>query len=224
MYNPQPATAAAPAAPNTDTTFLTSPGELGKLILAFDWTTTPLGSIDTWPPSLRTAVSLMLNSRQPMWIGWGPEATFLYNDAYIDVLSKAKHPWALGRPAKEVWREIWDICGPLADIVFKKGDATVADEVRLFMDRGGFLEETYYSFSYSPIRDETGQVAGLFCPNLDVTAKHLNTRRLHTLSELTAKSLMEKTVQAACASAMQTLSHNPDDLPFCVLYLVDPKT
>ena len=222
MYNPQPATVAT-AAPNPDMTFLTSPGELGRLILAFDWAKTPLGAIETWPPSLRTAVSLMLNSRQPIWIGWGRELSFLYNDAYIDVLSLSKHPWALGRPMKEVWREIWDYCEPLAADAFR-GTSTVGDDVRLFMERGGFIEETYYSFSYSPIRDETGRVAGLFCPNLDVTAKHLNTRRLHTLSELAARSLMEKTVQAACASAMRTLSRNPDDLPFCVLYLVDPET
>lgn len=205
------------------TKFLTGPGDLGKLILAFDWSQTPLGPISVWPQSLKTAISLMLSSRQPMWIGWGPAATFLYNDAYIGVLSASKHPWALGRPAAEVWSEIWDICGPLSDIVFKQGDATVANDVRLFMSRGNFLEETYYSFSYSPIRDESGNVAGLFCPNLDVTDKHLNARRLHTLSDLATKSLVEKTVQAACASVVETLACNPDDIPFSLLYLTDAQ-
>jgi signal transduction histidine kinase len=192
------------------------------MILAHDWSTTPLGPIDGWPSSLRTAVSLMLSSRQPMWIGWGAEATFLYNDAYIDVLSLAKHPWALGRPAAEVWSEIWHICGPLADIVFVEGDATMADDVRLFMNRGDFLEETYYSFSYSPIRDESGNVAGLFCPNLNVTATHLNARRLRTLSEMSARALAERSVQAACLRAIDTLAGNPADLPFVLIYLSGP--
>jgi PAS domain-containing protein len=120
---------------------------------------------------LETPVNLILNTRHPMWLGWGKDATFLYNDAYIQVLSRAKHPWALGRPAAEVWREVWDICGPLADRVFQKADATFVDDVRLFMNRGDFLEETYYSFSYSPIRDELGTIVGLFCPSTDVTPK-----------------------------------------------------
>ncbi|MES2259935.1 MAG: ATP-binding protein [Pseudomonadota bacterium] len=209
----------APAARTPHHKFLTAPGELGYLIEQHDWTGTPLGPIGQWPQSLKTAVSLMLSSRQPMWIGWGPEATFLYNDAYINVLSHAKHPSALGRPAAQVWSEIWDICGPLAALVFERGDATVADDVRLFMNRGHFLEETYYSFSYSPIRDESGNVAGLFCPNLEVTAKHLSARRLRTLSELASKALVEKTVDAACASAISKIAENPDDIPFALLYL-----
>ena len=98
----------------------------------------------------------MLNSQHPMWIGWGHDATFLYNDAYVQVLSLAKHPWALGKPAALVWAEIWDFCGPLADKVFQKGEASFVDDVRLFMRRGEFLEETFYSFSYSPIRDDSG--------------------------------------------------------------------
>jgi len=199
--------------------FLTAPGELGAQILAFDWAHTPLGPIEDWPHSLKTVVSLMLSSRQPMWIGWGEQATFLYNDAYIGVLSMAKHPWALGRPAAQVWAEIWDICGPLADRVFEHGEATLADDVRLFMSRGDFLEETFYSFSYSPVRDESGNVAGLFCPNLDVTAKHLNARRLRTLSDMSTRVLQEKTVSGACAAAMASIGKNPDDVPFAMLYL-----
>ena len=201
--------------------FLTAPGDLGAQILAFDWSATPLGAIEDWPQSLKTVVSLMLSSRQPMWVGWGAEATFLYNDAYVDVLSMAKHPWALGRPAAEVWSEIWDICGPLADRVFAQGEATLADDVRLFMSRGDFLEETFFSFSYSPVRDESGNVAGLFCPNLDVTAKHLNARRLRTLSDMGTRTLLEKTVRGACAAAMASIADNPDDLPFALLYLAD---
>ena len=155
--------------------FLAGTGEMGARIREFAWNTTPLGPIAAWPAALKTSVSLILNSRHPMWIGWGPEMTFLYNDAYLHVLGPVKHRRALGRPASEVWAEIWNVCGPLADKVFAAGEATFVDDVRLFMDRGDFLEETFYSFSYSPIRDESGRVCGLFCPSTDVTPKVVNT-------------------------------------------------
>ncbi len=201
--------------------FLDGGGSMGENIRAFDWKRSPLGPIEHWPQSLKTSVGLMLNSQHPMWIGWGPEATFLYNDAYIQVLSQAKHPWALGKPAATVWAEIWNICGPLADKVFQKAEASFVNDVRLFMSRGDFLEETFYSFSYSPIRDESGGVGGLFCPSAEVTSKVLNARRLQTLSELAAKSLVEKTTASACSSAAAILAKNADDIPFMLLYLFD---
>lgn len=204
-----------------DLAWLEEGGELGKLISHHPWETTPLGALTTWPQSLRTAVSLMLSSQHPMWIGWGPTATFLYNDAYISVLSRSKHPWALGRPASVVWAEIWDICGPLAEKVFQRAEASFVDDVELFMKRSDFIEETYYSFSYSPIRDEFGAVGGLFCPSADVSAKVLNARRLATLSELATNVLLEKTVARACATAFATLRKNTKDVPFAALYLFD---
>ncbi len=178
--------------------------------------------MERWPISLKTSISLILNSTHPMWIGWGPEVTFFYNDAYIDVLSRAKHPQALGKPCSEVWSEVWDICGPLVDKVFQKGESSFQNDVRFLMNRGDFVEEMYYSFSYSPIRDESGNVGGLFCPTADVTPKVLNTRRLQTLSELAAKALVEKSTAGACSSAAAILEKNPDDIPFALLYLVEP--
>jgi len=159
--------------------WLVGGGELGRLIRAHDWSGTPLGPISEWPQSLRTSVNLILDSTHPMWLGWGRECIFLYNDAYIQVLSEAKHPSALGRPAEAIWGEIWDVCGPLADKVLQLGEACFVDEVRLLMSRRNFLEETYYSFSYSPIRDESGNVAGLFCPSTEVTPKVVNARCAH---------------------------------------------
>lgn len=199
--------------------FLTGPGEMGERIRSFPWRRTPLGPIESWPQSLKTSVSLLLGSRHPMWIGWGPEATFLYNDAYLHVLGPAKHPQALGQPASKVWEEIWDVCGPLADQVFRHGEASFVDEVRLFMSRGEFLEETFYSFSYSPIRDESGHVGGLFCPSTDVTPKMVSARRLACLSDLSARTLAERTVRATCDAAMAAIEAHPDDLPFALLYL-----
>lgn len=223
-----PAVAAAINADQTTqvshrTEWLFGGGELGARIRSFDWASTPLGPIDQWPQSLRASVNLMLNSQHPMWIGWGPEMIFLYNDAYISVLSMAKHPWALGRSAREVWSEIWNVCGPLADKVFSKGEPSFFEDVHLFMNRGEYLEETYYSFSYSPIYSESGTVGGLFCPSAETTAKVLSARRLRTLSELSSRSLTEKTTQAACQSCIQIISENPDDIPFAMLYVFDSE-
>ena len=198
--------------------FLASPGSLGQQIAAFDWSSTPLGPLDAWPQSLRTTVNLMLNSSHPIWIGWGPHATFLYNDAYIDVLGAAKHPWALGRPAQEVWAEIWHFCGPLADKVFQRAEPSYVDAVQLFMSRGDWVEEVWYSFSYSPIFNEAGAVGGLFCPSTDTTDTRLNARRLAALSELSASALREQDVASACATAMHTIAGNRDDIPFALLF------
>ena len=204
---------------NSKTSFLQSEGEMARHFAHFDWSHHPLGPLETWPESLKTASSLILNSRHPMWIGWGREMSFLYNDAYLHVLGIDKHPWALGRPADEVWAEIWDVCGPLADKVFRDGEASFVDEVRLLMSRGDVLEETFYSFSYSPIRDESGAVAGLFCPSNDVTPKAVGARRSRTLSELVANALIQRSTAAACASAQATLAKNAYDVPFALLYL-----
>ncbi len=210
---------AAPAAPTPE--WLAGGGELGRLIGNRDWSQSSLGPIDTWPQSLKTSVNLILNARHPMWIGWGKDAVFLYNDAYIQVLSLAKHPGALGKPTTEIWPEVWDVIGPLIEKVYHKGEASFQDDVRFLMNRGDFIEETYYSFSYSPIRDESGAVAGLFCPTTDVTPKVINARRLRTLSELSSNALLQKTTDAACASVAATLTKNPEDIPFAVLYLLD---
>lgn len=200
-----------------------SNGELSKLLREFDWSKTALGEISTWPQSLKTAINIILNSQHPMFIAWGKEQIFIYNDAYIQILSRSKHPWALGRPFSEVWSEIWDVCGPLADKVFQHGEPTFADNVRLFMQReGDFLEEGNYCFSYSPIRDESGEIAGLFCPSASISRQILMTRRVKTLGELSSKTLLQKTINLACASAIDILATNPDDFPFALLYLTNP--
>lgn len=199
--------------------WLAGGGELSKLIWNHDWRKSPLGPIGKWPQSLKTSLSLILNSQHPMWIGWGPDVTFFYNDAYVQVLSLAKHPNALGRPAAQVWSEVWDICGPLVDKVYGQGEASFLDDIRFFMNRGDILEESFYSFSYSPIRDESGNVAGLFCPTTEVTPRVINARRLRTLAELSDKSLTQKTEESACSSAIATLAKNPDDIPFALLYI-----
>ncbi len=155
--------------------FLKGDGTMGERMRAHDWSGSPLGGLSLWPQSLRTAVNIMLSSKQPMFIAWGPELTFLYNDAYAPILAK-KHPAAVGRPFRAVWSEIWTDIAPLIDRALA-GEATWAENLHLVMERNGFAEDTWYSFSYSPIRDEADRIAGMFCACIETTAQVLAKRR-----------------------------------------------
>src|SRR3569832_1924199 len=137
-------------------------GELGARMRGHDWSTSPLGTPAHWPQSLKTAVRIMLNSRYPMFVWWGEELINLYNDAYVSVLGQ-RHPSALGRPAREVWYEIWDLIGAQSDLNLKEGKASWHDKVLLIMERNGYPEETYFTFSHSPIPDDDGGNGGEFC-------------------------------------------------------------
>jgi PAS domain S-box-containing protein len=137
-------------------------GTMGRAIAEFDWSGTALGPISAWPQSLVTAVHICLNSRYPMFVWWGPARINLYNDAYRSVLGQ-RHPAALGRPAEDVWSDIWPIIGPQADAVLLRGESTWNDCVKLVMERNGYSEDTYFTWSYSPILDEQAQIGGLFC-------------------------------------------------------------
>ncbi|MUG98172.1 GAF domain-containing protein, partial [Scytonema sp. UIC 10036] len=198
-------------------------GEMCTLMRSHDWSQTPLGPVEQWPQSLRTTVSILLNSRYPMFIFWGPNLVKLYNDAYRPVLGLTKHPKALGRPAPEVWPDIWDAIGPMVDRVIINGESTWSDNFQLFMHRSGYLEETYFTFSYSPIRDETGGIGGLFCACTETTKQVLIDRRLRTLRDLGAQAGKAKTAEAACEIAITTLANNAADIPFALLYLVETE-
>ncbi|MET0792000.1 MAG: histidine kinase, partial [Polyangiaceae bacterium] len=162
-------------------------GELATLIRNKDWTQTALGSPDTWPSSLRTVLRLMLSSRYSMWLGWGPELTFLYNDAYAERTLGAKHPWALGQPASAVWAEIWDTLDTRIKHVLSTGEATWDEGLRLFLERNGYPEETYHTFSYSPAPgDAPGETAGLFCVVIEETERVIADRRLALLRDFAA--------------------------------------
>ncbi|RYJ02586.1 MAG: PAS domain S-box protein, partial [Acetobacteraceae bacterium] len=128
-----------------------------------------------WPVSLRSVVGLMLTARHPMFVAWGPELAFLYNDAYAPILG-ARHPWALGRPFREIWGEIWDEIGPLVDRALA-GESTWSENLHLVMSRHGYAEDTWYTFSYSPVRDEAGTVAGMFCACIETTRQVLADRQ-----------------------------------------------
>ncbi len=151
---------------------------------AMDWSRTPLGAAEEWPQSLRSIVRLLLTSRYAMWMGWGPQLTFLYNDAYAAMTLGAKHPWALGRPSNEVWSEIWPEIGPRVDKVLRTGEATWDEALLLFLERNGYPEETYHTFSYSPVSDDDGAIRGHFCVVIEDTERVIGNRRLAVLKEL----------------------------------------
>src|SRR4029078_13512603 len=152
-----------------------------------DWTSTSLGPPDTWPQSLRIDVRIMLTSRYAMWMGWGPDLAFLYNDAYAHMSLGTKHPWALGHPSREVWSEIWPQIGPRIERVLTTGEATWDERLRLFLERSGYPEETYHTFSYSPLPDDAGRVNGHLCVVTEETERVLDEHRLATLGELGAR-------------------------------------
>jgi PAS domain-containing protein len=138
-------------------------GEVADLMRAKDWSATPLGPVSAWPQSLRTVVRVLLTSRFARWMGWGPELTMLYNDAYAAMTLGAKHPQALGCPSRDVWAEIWPEIGPRIERVLRTGEATWDEDLLLFLERNGYQEETYHTFSYSPVTDDQGAACGNFC-------------------------------------------------------------
>lgn len=194
-------------------------GEAAALIRQKDWENTPLGPRSEWPQSLRTAVSICLHSRFPMLIWWGPRLVKIYNDAYRPMLGD-KHPAALGRPGREVWGEIWDIIGPMLRGVLERGEATWSEDQMLPLARYGFVEECYFTFSYSPIADESGGVGGVFCAVTETTARVVGERRLQVLRDLSAVPKQD-TAELACAAAVSVLANDKADLPFAAVYLVD---
>lgn len=158
------------------TAFLAGGGTMGALMRALDWSATPLGPTEAWPQSLRTSVSTCLNCSFPILVWWGPQLVKLYNDAYAAIIAD-KHPRALGAPGREVWPEIWNTIGPMLSRVMDEGEAVLADDLPLVLHRHGYPEPCWFSFSYSPIRDEAGQVVGVFCPVIETTARVLAERR-----------------------------------------------
>ncbi len=200
--------------------FLTGGGEMGTLIRTKDWSRTPLGDPETWPRSLKTAVSILLNSRHPMFVFWGPRLVKIYNDAYSPIPGD-KHPWALGQSARQVWPEIWDTIGPMVMRVMEHGEATWSEDLMLFLNRHGYQEETYFTFSYSPIRDESGSIGGLLCVCSETTARVLGERRLRTLRHLAAAGARGRSEVEVYHLVSEVLGANATDIPFALLYRVN---
>jgi PAS domain S-box-containing protein len=193
--------------------------EIGLDLGAVDWMSTPLGPVGGWPQSLRTAVNILLSSRFAMWMAWGPELTFFCNAAYRRDTLGRKYPWALGRPASEVWAEIWVDIGPRIERVLSTGEATWDEALMLLLERSGYPEETYHTFSYSPLRDEDARVVGMLCVVSEDTERVIGERRMATLRDLGSDPSVVRTERQLLGFAADQLAGNPYDLPFTLTYL-----
>ena len=181
--------------------------EMAERFCGFDWAATPLGPQATWPQSLRIAVGVCLNSRFPMFVWWGPDLINIYNDAYISVLGQ-RHPRAFGVRAESVWEEIWPDVGPQAEAAIQRGEATWNERVHLVMERNGFEEDTWFTWSYSPIPDEAGGIGGLFCACTEDTG--------HVLAE------RERSQFEAAARASEGRFREMADTAPAMLWVTDP--
>lgn len=193
---------------------------MGERIRRLDWSQTRLGPVSTWPQSLVTAVNIMLGSRFPMMVHWGPELVHFYNDGYAAILQE-KHPGALGQPAEPWWREMWpfllDIFRPVL-----AGETTYFENGLVLPNRQGFVEEAYFTFSHSPIYDEAGRVGGIFVTALETTTTVLQQRRLALLSHLNAQTATSTLPAEAAQHIIGALASNVDDIPFALLYAHEP--
>jgi signal transduction histidine kinase len=198
--------------------WLVGGGEMAKLIKAKDWSQTPLGPIESWPQSLRTTVSLAQASNSPISLAWGEGNVQIYNDGYWPICG-AKHPVAMGQDFRECWASAF----PVLDEAYASawsGKSAYLEKVRMFLDRYGFLEETWFTFSFSPITGETGKVAGLFHPVTELTAQMLSERRAQVLRELANRTAKARTSEEAFNFAIEALAEASLDLPFALLYSV----
>jgi PAS domain S-box-containing protein len=202
--------------------FLAGGGEMGALCRTLDWASTALGPVEAWPQSLRSALSVCLGSRFPIVIYWGPSCTVLYNDRYAEILGK-KHPWALGRSCREVWSEIWDVIAPMLQGVLETGEATWSEDQLLILERRGYPEECYFSFSFSAVRGAEGSVDGIFTAVIESTGRVLGERRLRTLRNLAARMAAAQGEEEAWQGSIDALADNPHDLPFALLYRAESE-
>lgn len=200
--------------------------EMAARMAEFDWADSPLGPVSGWSSSLRTAVGICLSSRYPMVIWWGADLVLLYNDAWIPILGPEKHP-ALGLPGRQVWPEMWHIIGSELHSVLQTGEATFSDDQLLPARRFGYLEEAYFTYSYSAVHDETGAVGGAFTAVTETTPRVLSERRLRslrTLSEATARAASgrDATLDTVAAAGLAALADNRADVPFAAVYARRP--
>jgi signal transduction histidine kinase/DNA-binding response OmpR family regulator len=206
--------------PPGDTLFVGS-SEVAALMRHTDWSRTAVGPVDSWPQSVRALVRMMLTSRYAMWMGWGPQLAFFYNDAYARMTLGAKHPWALAKPARDVWNEIWADIGPRIEHVLATGEATWDEGLLLFLERSGYPEETYHTFSYSPLHQDDGTIAGMFCVVTEETDRLIGERRLSVLRTLGTHLTAAQTPDDVWLALERSLRSDPRDLPFTLTYVVE---
>jgi PAS domain S-box-containing protein len=211
-----------PSTPNLLEDIFPGDSAMSAAMRSFDWESTPLGAPQCWPEGLKIPVRMMLLSRFEMWLGWGTELTFFYNDAYIPTLG-AKHPGALGRPMRRVWNEVFADVEDRITSVMRDSVATWDKALLLVLERNGYKEETYHTFSYSPLRGDTGLTEGLICVVTEETERVIGERRLETLSTLASSLLAIRTREEIKFHAEQAIQSNGHDFPFAVIRLFAPS-
>ncbi len=196
---------------------------MSELVRTFDWSATPLGDARNWPLGLQITVRILLTSRFPMWMAWGPELTILYNDAYARTTLGKKHPWALGKPASIAWSEIWKDIGPRIEHVLATGEASWEETLPLILERSGYPEETYHTFSYSPLAGPDGGNDGMLCVVMEDTARVLVERQLTSLSAL-AGALVDANTKTEVFDAIERGLEGQKDIPFALTYLFEDES
>ncbi|SCZ87449.1 BZ3500_MvSof-1268-A1-R1_Chr2-2g04915 [Microbotryum saponariae] len=194
---------------------------MGRMIRDFDWSSTSIGPISSWPPELKTTLSNVLASPFRECILYGPEFIMLYNDEYVTT-AQNKHPALLGQPAAIGWAELWEGLDKVAERV-REGETVFVTDHFFGMFRNGVMEETYHTFSYSPFYDTDGNVLGIRNFSVETTATVIAARRLSTVRDLIQMSSLARTVNDFTDSALASLALNPYDLPFVLLYTVTPE-
>jgi PAS domain S-box-containing protein len=195
--------------------------EAAQRMRGIDWTTTPLGAPETWPAGLTAPLAMMLSSRFEMWLGWGEDLRFFYNDAYAPTLG-VKHPTSLGRPFREVWSEVYSDVEDQVRTVMVEGRATWNKALLLLLERNGYSEETYHTFSYSPLRDG-GEICGLMCVVTEETERVISERRLDTMRRLGECVLGAETQDMVLRGVCAALATNTEDFPFALAYVGDKR-
>jgi hypothetical protein len=203
-------------------TELTNSSEMSGRSRTFSWADTPIGPIEKWSRGLKTAVHLCLGSRLSGAIYWGEQQLVLYNDAYSSLLG-SKHPWALGRGAPEVWSEVFDVIGPLMTQTYRIGEATGADDAAIFLNRAGYVEEFYCSFSYSPLINEFREIEGVFTMVPEKTTRVIGERRLRTVQQLGVGTREPRRPREVLKASAEVFAGNNADIPFAGLYLWDDE-
>jgi len=193
---------------------------MGELMRAYDWARHPLGHPGQWPHSLQSLIRLLLNSQYPMFIWWSKELYMFHNDPYLPALGK-KHPQALGARAAEMWAEIWWQIGAIVERILAGGAPFYAEDLLILLERKGFMEETYWTFSYNPAFDDSATVGGVFCVCHETTSTVLARRRLNTLKSLAEVAPQSQTLAQVSQLSCRVLEENQPDIPFGWIYLLE---
>jgi len=195
-------------------------GEMGALMRSIDWAGTPLGPTEAWPQSLRAVLSLLLASPSPAFLWWGAHFIQFYNDAYRPIMG-GLHPQGMGQRGPDCWGEAWKLVYPLVEAAMVRGEPSSIADGMLPLVRNGFVEECYFNYTYTPVRDESGAVGGIFCAVTETTQRVLGERRMQVLRELSVRTAADKSVAAVFRSMEAVLTQATSDIPFALLYVLE---